>query len=173
MYTYTRRGRVQLTPPTRSHRDSVTLPSSHQPPTPPFDRIPLVQERRQLQYCLSVVVPPPRYYSAGSPLGIAAALSPTFSHTSCLCIYTSCPVQTVRLLSVFWGCCIWHIPAHRVFLVLWPGGFLRLPPRTLEAIPRSIYCCASRTTLSPTEPPAPLLGPTPSPATTGPEPVLL
>jgi len=31
---------------------------------------------------------------------IAAALSPTISYTSCLCIYTSCPVQTVRLLNV-------------------------------------------------------------------------
>jgi len=55
---------------------------------------------------LSIRCSPPRYYSAGSPLGIAAALSPTLSYTSCLCIYTSCPVQTARLLSVFWGCCI-------------------------------------------------------------------
>jgi len=66
---------------------------------------------------------------------------------------TVLPRVNPYLLSVFWRCCIWHIPAHRVFPVLWPGGFLKLPLGRSEAIPRSIYCCASRTILSPTEPP--------------------
>jgi len=119
----------------------------------------------------------------------ASTVSFIFSETRA-CAYTSCPVQTVRLLSVFWGCCIWHIPTHRVFLVVsrcrgigppsgipssglcwlptlasWEypspllclisccgrGGSSGHPYGRFEAIPRSIYCCASRTTLFPTE----------------------
>jgi len=110
---------------TRVHR--ISTPNS--PPSPHLGRCPRETPTTVLP---SSSCSPPRYHSAGSPLGNASALSPAFSYTSCLCIYTSCPVQTVRLLSVFWRCCIWHIPAHRVFLVLWPGGFLRLPPRTFR-----------------------------------------